>query len=56
MNWQIRDEIVIDKDIADNSTNNARSTDYSNEERKLARTWETPYSYTRSSWVNVKCH
>ena len=37
MNWKIRDEIVTDVYIADNSINNARSTDYLNEERRLAR-------------------
>ena len=36
MNWQIQDEIVIDVDTADNSTNNTRSADYLNEECRLA--------------------
>ena len=35
INWHIRDEIVIDVDTADNSTNNAMFTDYLNEEHKL---------------------
>ena len=39
-NWHIRDEIVIDVDMPDNSTNNACSNDYLNEERRLARSWE----------------
>ena len=35
MNWQIPDESVIETDIADNSNNDAISTDYLNGERSL---------------------
>ena len=36
MNWEIRDEILIDVDILDNSTNNASSNNDLNEEPRLA--------------------
>ena len=36
MNWQIQDEIVIDVDIPDNSTNNTSSNNDLNEEPRLA--------------------
>ena len=49
MNCQIRDEIVIDVDTANNSTNNARSTDYLNEERRLETGWERHDNFTSSS-------
>ena len=52
MNCQIRDEIVIDVDTVDNSTNNARSTDYLNEERRLATSWERYDNFTSASLVN----
>ena len=52
MNWTIRDEIVIDVDIPDNSTNNDSSNNTLNQESRFASSWGTQYNFTRSSWGN----